>query len=68
MIGRDPMGLCPLYWGQSQDGTIHLASELKALEGLCDNYEPFPPGHVYSSAHGLERWYEPKWLTELPPF
>jgi asparagine synthase (glutamine-hydrolysing) len=38
MIGRDPIGLCPLYWGKGLDGEIMVSSELKSLEGLCDNY------------------------------
>jgi asparagine synthase (glutamine-hydrolysing) len=37
-IGRDHVGLCPMYWGHNADGTIYVASELKALEGLCENY------------------------------
>lgn len=66
MIARDPIGLCPLYWGRNQDGTIYAASELKALEGLCTDYQIFPPGHVWTSTQGLQRWYEPSWLTEIP--
>ena len=38
MAARDPIGLCPLYYGQNSDGSIMFASELKALEGLCENY------------------------------
>jgi asparagine synthase (glutamine-hydrolysing) len=52
MIGRDPIGLCPLYWGQGPSGTIFIASELKAIESLCE-YTIFPPGHFYTSTHGL---------------
>ena len=31
--------------GYDDDGTVYVASELKALEGQCQRYEPFPPGH-----------------------
>ena len=63
MIGRDQIGLCPLYWGKGADGEIMISSELKSLEGICDNYQIFPPGHVYTNDLGLERWYNSQWLT-----
>ena len=37
--------MIPLYIGYDSDGTIYVASELKALEGQCERYEPFLPGH-----------------------
>ena len=45
LIARDPIGVIPLYIGYDSDGTIYVASELKALEGHCERYEPFLPGH-----------------------
>ena len=45
LIARDPIGVIPLYIGYDNDGTVYVASELKALEGQCDRYEPFLPGH-----------------------
>ena len=45
LIARDPIGVIPLYIGYDNDGTIYVASELKALEGQCERYEPFLPGH-----------------------
>jgi asparagine synthase (glutamine-hydrolysing) len=45
LIARDPIGVIPLYIGYDSDGTVYIASELKALEGQCERYEPFPPGH-----------------------
>ena len=45
LIARDPIGVIPLYIGYDSDGTIYVASELKALEGQCERYEPFLPGH-----------------------
>jgi asparagine synthase (glutamine-hydrolysing) len=48
IIGRDHMGLCPLYWGTNEsDGSIWVSSELKGLDGICTKFEIFPPGHVY---------------------
>ena len=50
LIARDHMGVIPLYIGYDKDGTVYAASELKALEGQCDHYEPFAPGcYAYSS-------------------
>lgn len=44
LLARDPVGVIPLYVGRDADGTLYAASELKALEGQCEAYEPFPPG------------------------
>lgn len=62
MIARDPIGVIPLYIGYDADGKVYCASELKALEGYCDRYEPFLPGHYYSSKDGkLTKWYKRDW-------
>ena len=66
IIGRDHMGLCPLYWGHNKDGSIYISSELKAIEGLCEDYTYFPPGHCYSTTGGLQKWYDPDWQYEIP--
>ena len=49
LVARDPIGVIPLYIGYDSDGTIYVASELKALEGQCERYEPFLPGHYHWS-------------------
>ena len=62
LIARDPIGVIPLYIGYYSDGTLYCASELKALEGFCERYEPFLPGHYYSSREGkMVRWYKREW-------
>ena len=62
LIARDPIGVIPLYIGYDTDGTVYCASELKALEGQCERYEPFPPGHYYWSREGkMTRWYKREW-------
>ena len=62
LIARDHIGIIPLYMGRDKDGLIYVASELKALEGVCDSYEPFPPGHFYWSRTGeLRKWYHREW-------
>ena len=62
LIARDPIGVIPLYIGKDKDGMVYCASELKALEGFCDEYQPFPPGHYYRGSEGeLKRWYTRDW-------
>ncbi|BCS85671.1 MULTISPECIES: asparagine synthase B [Prevotella] len=63
LIARDPIGVIPLYIGYDDDGKIYVASELKALEGNCDRYEVFLPGHYYSSREGkMKRYYTRDWM------
>lgn len=62
LIGRDHMGIIPLYTGHDQDGTFYVASELKALEGVCTSIELFPPGHYWSSKEEAPtKWYIRDW-------
>ena len=64
LIARDHIGVVPLYIGHDKDGTVYAASELKALEGQCETYEPFLPGHFCTSKHDgkPERWYQRDWF------
>ena len=63
LIARDPIGVIPLYIGYDSDGTVYVASELKALEGQCERYEPFLPGHYYwSEEPGMKRYYQRDWF------
>ena len=64
LIARDPIGVIPLYIGYDADGKVYVASELKALEGNCDRYEPFLPGHYLSSKDGqMKRYYTRDWFS-----
>lgn len=63
LIARDPIGVIPLYIGYDSDGKVYVASELKALEGNCERYEPFLPGHYYYSREGkMKRYYTRDWF------
>ena len=73
LVARDPIGVIPLYVGHDADGTVYVASELKALEGQCDEYEPFKPGHYLWSRESsalnaklstlnLTKWYSRDWM------
>ncbi len=62
-VARDHMGIIPLYIGWDENGTFYVASELKALEGICTKIELFPPGHYVSSKDGIyKKWYSRDWM------
>ena len=63
VIGRDHMGIIPLYQGWDQYGNYYVASELKALEGYCNKIHEFLPGHyLYSKDGEMKRWYTRDWM------
>ncbi|MGX1023677.1 asparagine synthase B [Psychroflexus sp. MBR-150] len=62
LIAKDHMGIIPLYVGWDENGVLYVASELKALEGVCQKIEVFPPGHFMTKeSEGFQKWYHPKW-------
>ncbi|MGC6401917.1 MAG: asparagine synthase B [Flavobacteriaceae bacterium] len=63
LIARDHMGIIPLYMGWDAEGTFYVASELKALEGVCTKIELFPPGHYWFSKDAQPvKWYQRDWV------
>jgi len=63
LVARDHIGIIPLYYGWDIHGNFYVASELKALEGVCNNIEELLPGHFIYSKDGqhLQRWYKRDW-------
>ena len=62
LIAPAPIGVIPLSIGYDKEGHVYVASELKALEGQCDSYEVFLPGHYYwSRKPGMTRYYHRRW-------
>ncbi len=62
LIARDHIGINPLYMGWDKLGQFYVASELKALEGVCQKIEEFLPGHYYySKEEKISRWYQRDW-------
>jgi asparagine synthase (glutamine-hydrolysing) len=63
LIARDHMGIIPLYMGWDTLGNFYVSSELKALEGVCNRFMEFLPGHYLYSAEGqeLKKWYKRDW-------
>jgi len=63
LIGRDHIGIIPLYQGWDEAGDYYVASELKALEGYCTKIEEFLPGQYYYSADATpKKWYARDWM------
>jgi asparagine synthase (glutamine-hydrolysing) len=62
LIARDPIGVCPLYWGHDREGRLRVASEMKSLVDTCADVAQFPPGHCYDSDTGeLTKYYARAW-------
>jgi asparagine synthase (glutamine-hydrolysing) len=64
LIARDPIGVVPLYVGWDRQERLYVASEMKALVGVCERIREFPPGHYYrghEAEKGFQRYYEPAW-------
>ena len=74
MVGRDHIGIIPLYQGYDSEGRYYVASELKALEGVCCTIKEFLPGHyLVSKKEGTDTkissvkkeacWYKRDWMN-----
>jgi asparagine synthase (glutamine-hydrolysing) len=64
LVGRDHMGIIPLYMGWDEWGNFYVASELKCLAGVCNKIEEFLPGHYLWSKDGApKKWYNREWIT-----
>jgi asparagine synthase (glutamine-hydrolysing) len=62
-IARDHIGIIPLYMGWDTFGNFYVASELKALEGVCKTIQEFLPGHyMYSKEGVMKKWYKRDWM------
>ncbi|MGP8306583.1 asparagine synthase B [Vibrio sp. YIC-376] len=62
LIGRDHIGIIPLYQGFDEHGNYYIASEMKALVPVCKTVSEFPPGSYYSSKDSEpQRYYIRDW-------
>ncbi len=64
IAARDPIGIRPLYYGVTKDGTYVFASEPKNLTGLVKGIKPFPPGHFFKDG----RFTKYRDLSERHPY
>jgi len=63
LVGRDHIGIIPLYQGWDAEGTYYVGSELKSLEGFCTKIEEFLPGqYYYSPDEKPTQWYTRDWM------
>ncbi|WP_241622237.1 asparagine synthase B [Rosenbergiella australiborealis] len=63
LIGRDHIGIIPLYYGHDEHGNLFVASEMKALVPVCRTLNEFPPGSYMSSDdHQIHRYYQRDWM------
>ncbi len=63
LIGRDHMGIIPLYMGWDEHENFYVASEMKALTPVCTKVQEFPPGHFLDSNIGeLSKYYVRDWM------
>lgn len=60
-VGRDPIGVKPLFFGRDELGRMWFASEHKSLQMVCDTIDEFPPGHYYTQEEGFVEYYQPKY-------
>ncbi len=62
LVGRDHMGIIPLYTGRDTSGNFYVASEMKALVPVCKTVEVFSPGHyLYSADDAPVQYYQRDW-------
>ncbi len=62
LIGRDHIGIIPLYQGYDEHGNYYVASEMKALVPVCKTISEFPPGCYYRSQDDEpQRYYVRDW-------
>jgi asparagine synthase (glutamine-hydrolysing) len=67
-LRRDPLGVAPLYYGQTSDGARCFASEVKALLGIAGNILELPPGSFYDGQRIVPHFrLEPQPLLNDPP-
>ncbi len=64
LIARDPIGIIPLYYGFDDSQQLFVASEMKALTGVCSEVHEFPPGHYWhSNDEAPVRYYDRPWQS-----
>ncbi len=64
MVGRDPIGVKPLYYGQDEQKRWYFSSEMKSIADQCKTFQAFPPGHIFTRKKGLEQYHHPDWFDE----
>jgi asparagine synthase (glutamine-hydrolysing) len=63
VLKRDPLGVAPLYYGQTEGGALCFASEVKALAQVSRDIHELLPGYQYDG-RSMQAYFE---LTRQPP-
>lgn len=61
-LGRDAIGVRPIFWGTDEHGNTAFASEAKVLLEVIDpkTIVQFPPGHHWrSDTREFKKWWDP---------
>ncbi|WP_409306337.1 asparagine synthase B [Pectobacterium sp. B1J-3] len=63
LIGRDHLGIIPLYMGYDEHGNFYVASEMKALVPVCRTIKEFPAGsYLWSKDGEIREYYQRDWF------
>ncbi len=63
LIGRDHIGIIPLYMGYDEFGNFYVASEMKALTPVCRTIKEFPAGsYLWSKDGEIRQYYQRDWF------
>jgi len=63
LIGRDHLGIIPLYMGYDEHGNMYVASEMKALVPVCRTIKEFPAGsYLWSQDGEIREYYHRDWF------
>lgn len=63
LIGRDHLGIIPLYMGHDEHGNMFVASEMKALVPVCRTIKEFPAGsYLWSQDGEIREYYRRDWF------
>ncbi len=63
LIGRDHLGIIPLYMGHDEHGNLFVASEMKALVPVCRTIKEFPAGsYLWSKDGEIRSYYQRDWF------
>ncbi|BBI92902.1 asparagine synthetase B [Serratia symbiotica str. Tucson] len=64
LIGRDHLGIIPLYMGHDAHGNRYVASEMKALVPVCRTIKTFPAGsYLWSQDGEIREYYQRDWFN-----
>lgn len=64
LIGRDHIGIIPLYMGHDEHGNLYVASEMKALVPVCRTIKEFPAGsYLWSKEGEIRSYYQRDWFS-----